>query len=620
MRTERQRRRLSCWSLSVTALLFSGTWANPSSGGGGNSAGSQWGSPPPQPPDYDQQQSPYDMNNEPQPTTEQGYQDQQEQDPPYYIDNHPEWEQAGSYEDSQQYGATQAEQGYYYNEKDDYQTGNNDNAPDQYYDNSNNNWNYNIENQPPPPPPSQQQQPDSNNKPPTKYEPIHYNFPKEKTKEKRGWFGRKKPQSDDVRNDVGSKDAATSRLDDDVPDTLSASPVDGAEDQSPGRGRGDRREDDLPEFASARRDVITRYQSTFRGKMALAASSGVAGSIAGGFAGKSLLNSPITFAGVGGTFFLLCTLLRNPYGELVRAMGMALILALQRFTSIRGRYPTWRHVKSSLGAAQRRPFPPAANPWTYQPRSNRDVPFKMLYTLITMAFVGSTVGGSMPLIPTWMGSLAGAGLFGLATTLQSSRGDLIRSMGMRVVALCEEFLGINAELEILRKGGVVTGKVLDKLLILDRQHRIKDRLISGATFLFGQISNQVNRVQSDMQQPPRDDRRRDDRSDDRGRPNNNNMDRDRRRDDRPFDNDPRRRDDRDRDDPRRRDGERGRDRPYDNRRDDRGRDDPRRRDDERGRDRPYDNIRDGRDRDDARRRDDERGRDRPYDNTPRRDP
>ena len=80
------------------------------------------------------------------------------------------------------------------------------------------------------------------------------------------------------------------------------------------------------------------------------------------------------------------------------------------------------------------------------------------------------------------------------------QGDLARTMGMRVVALVEEFLGINSELKILQKGGVVSGKILDKIFILDRKHRIKDRLIAAASFAYRQVSNQVNRVQSEMQQ------------------------------------------------------------------------------------------------------------------------
>ena len=111
-------------------------------------------------------------------------------------------------------------------------------------------------------------------------------------------------------------------------------------------------------------------------------------------------------------------------------------------------------------------------------------------------------------------------------------------MGMRVVALCEEFLGINSELEILRKGGVVSGKILDKVLILDRQHRIKDRLIAGGTFLFRQVSNQINRVQSDMQPQP--DRRQD--GTQRGDRYDDYRDNGRGRGDRPVDGDRRGRD------------------------------------------------------------------------------
>ena len=133
------------------------------------------------------------------------------------------------------------------------------------------------------------------------------------------------------------------------------------------------------------------------------------------------MNNPLPLAGLFYGIFLVCTLIRNPYGELVRALGMSLILALQRTRFIRRRYPTWRHVKASLGATPRRPFPPSANPWNYQPRDDRDPEFRMLFAVIAMAFVGSTCGGSLPLIPTWMGSLAGAGFFGLGTTLQNAR-------------------------------------------------------------------------------------------------------------------------------------------------------------------------------------------------------
>ena len=100
--------------------------------------------------------------------------------------------------------------------------------------------------------------------------------------------------------------------------------------------------------------------------------------------------------------------MRNAYGELVRALGMSLILALQRTTRIRKSYPTGRHIRSSLGMAPRRPFP------SRQQQENGDYP--NLFVLIAMGFMGSLCGGNLPLLPTWIGSLAGAGTFVLSTT------------------------------------------------------------------------------------------------------------------------------------------------------------------------------------------------------------
>jgi hypothetical protein len=95
--------------------------------------------------------------------------------------------------------------------------------------------------------------------------------------------------------------------------------------------------------------------------------------------------------------------------------------------------------------------------------------------------------------------LAGAGSFAFLTTTRNARGDLCRTMGMRVVSLGQEVLGINQELELLSKVGVVSGRVLDKLLILDRKHRIKDRLVVGFSWIYDKVSRTASRVQNDMQ-------------------------------------------------------------------------------------------------------------------------
>jgi hypothetical protein len=182
--------------------------------------------------------------------------------------------------------------------------------------------------------------------------------------------------------------------------------------------------------------------------------------------------------------FLLLSLFRSSYGELVRALGLALILAIQQFSSIRSNYPTWPHVKSALRMQQRQPFPPCENPWTYAPEFRRDPDFSMIYSTLAMTVLGSTVGGSFPVLPTWLGGTLGAVAFGFGTTTRNARGDVMRS--------------INKELKLMSKTMVVAGKVLDKILILDRKHKIKDRIVTGATFLYEQVSGAAKQVQSDM--------------------------------------------------------------------------------------------------------------------------
>lgn len=190
---------------------------------------------------------------------------------------------------------------------------------------------------------------------------------------------------------------------------------------------------------------------------------------------------------VGLSFFILfivCTFLRNPYGELSRALGMALILALQRTQYIRRKYPAWPHIKACIGAGPR------------VPTDQED--YNALYAVIAMAFVGFACGGSLPLLPTWMGAMAGGAALSFLTTLPTSNGDLARTMGMRVVSLFEEVLSINSDLKMMTKVGIVSGKILDKVLVLDRKHRIKDRLIAAFSWAYEQVSRTAEQVQTDM--------------------------------------------------------------------------------------------------------------------------
>jgi hypothetical protein len=195
--------------------------------------------------------------------------------------------------------------------------------------------------------------------------------------------------------------------------------------------------------------------------------------------------------------FWVSTWFRTPLGELVRAMGLSLLLVLQRSRRIRRTYPTWRYIPAAIGVGSKRglrPFPPARNPWRYSPRSPRDPDFNMMFVLISMAFVGSMVGGNLPVIPTWMGALAGAASFAFACTWQSPRGDLARSCGMRVVSAVGELWEIQADLAIIPKATVVSSQIIDKAMILDRKHRVKDRFLSLANKGYEQASKLASQI------------------------------------------------------------------------------------------------------------------------------
>jgi len=215
---------------------------------------------------------------------------------------------------------------------------------------------------------------------------------------------------------------------------------------------------------------------------------------------------------LGAAIFFAGSFFRTPFGELVRALGLSLILVLQRTSNVRKKYPTWRYVKAAIGSTKRnlRPFPPSRNLWTYEPRRPGDVSFSMLYSILAMSFIGSFCGGSIPIIPTWIGSLAGAGIFAFGCTLSSAKGDLCRTMGMRIVALLQELWHIQTDLRIIPKAAVVTSQVIDKMMLFDRQHRVKDRFLSLVTRAYDKVTSEMQDDGKSRRSPPQTSRRDDD--------------------------------------------------------------------------------------------------------------
>jgi len=188
------------------------------------------------------------------------------------------------------------------------------------------------------------------------------------------------------------------------------------------------------------------------------------------------------------------------YGECVRCLGFSVILLWGRYwRDVRGLYRTGVHVRSSLGLGRRVPFPPVAivddddddddrsrsrrptatveNPWRYRPiNPTTDPEFDMMKALLSTTLLGSFLSASLPipLLPTYLTGTIGALLFFYVTLTKSPQGDLLRTIGMRMVSLVGEAMEVNGQVGTGRKVGVVCLRVLDRTMILDQRQRDGD--------------------------------------------------------------------------------------------------------------------------------------------------
>ena len=65
-------------------------------------------------------------------------------------------------------------------------------------------------------------------------------------------------------------------------------------------------------------------------------------------------------------------------------------------------------------------------------------------------------------------------------------------MGMRVVQLSTELWDIQGDLRLWPKLGMASSQLLDKLLILDRKHKIKDRLVTVVSKIYEQVQSSTS--------------------------------------------------------------------------------------------------------------------------------
>ena len=95
--------------------------------------------------------------------------------------------------------------------------------------------------------------------------------------------------------------------------------------------------------------------------------------------------------------------------------------------------------------------------------------------------------------------IVGAVVSASLTTGSNARGDLGRSMGMRIVGLVQLVLAVNSELQILGKSATVGGLIFDKLMIMNRKHWIKDKIVAICQWGYDKVSRTAEQVKEDME-------------------------------------------------------------------------------------------------------------------------
>ena len=339
---------------------------------------------------------------------------------------------------------------------------------------------------------------------------IHYNFPSAESVDKKH-----EREEKGRRGDGQNTDAANEEDYGFVPRTDLPPPPQHRQ-QGPmaphGRGRDGGPEWTDPQVrgrrdtATARKDAVHMYMSKHRlGRFHIMSSSTLVGYGVGSFLGQSITNSAQPLASTFAALFCMLTILRNHYGELSKALGLGLILTAGRVSKVRRQYPTGPHLKAILNMGQREPFPPVyssrENVWRYKVREGYediDPDFNMMRTVAAMVVIGGFCGGNFPLVPTWLGGTAGAAALALGTTLRGPKGDLYRTMGMRVVSLMEEMMDVVGELGLARKGGYTAGKIFDRMMFLDRKHGIRKKVGAGISFIAERVSRTASEVKADM--------------------------------------------------------------------------------------------------------------------------
>ena len=142
-------------------------------------------------------------------------------------------------------------------------------------------------------------------------------------------------------------------------------------------------------------------------------------------------------------------------------------------------------------------------PFLYPSLSSSDIEFSMTKTLVAVVFVGALYGYllasaiSLFFLPAWLLALTGGGIGGYTATLRDGRGDMVRCLGMKLVAFFGLIKAVEEELSVWRKLGKVCHISYGHAAKFDERWKVREKLWRVGGWVSGKLTKEAERVRGD---------------------------------------------------------------------------------------------------------------------------
>lgn len=241
-------------------------------------------------------------------------------------------------------------------------------------------------------------------------------------------------------------------------------------------------EADNPESGPLPADLVEVYVRSAKGRAVVTIGSTAVGTALGAAISESTVRQTRFLALAGGCIGLIMSFAQGAFGDLFRALGLGVLLSLKRSHRVSVLYPMWPQLRAALHFGPRAPFPPTAaveSPWKYR-AGERGLVFSMTKSMLAVAFVGGAIGYILSrliiFLPDVLAALAVGGAAAYLATRSSAGGDLVRLLGMRVVALASVIAGVDDDVGAWDKASVVGSMCFSKLIAWDRKYQVTRKL------------------------------------------------------------------------------------------------------------------------------------------------